>query len=508
LYNCHNGCGFKGSAAVYSKPKKEYTKPLPRLEKVSEKILKFFESRGISNNTLLRFGITEANEWMPQFEKETQVICFNYFRNEELTNIKFRGANKAFKLAKDAELIFYNLDAIKDDTTAVIVEGEIDCLTMYECGIHNAVSVPNGANKGSQKLEYLDNCWQYFENKTKIILAVDGDEAGNSLKEELARRLGKDICCLVNYPEGCKDANEVLLKYGKEAVIGLINYATLYPLEGEMTIEDMGNELIDYFKNGYPPGCAAGIPTFDEYLTFVPGQLTMVTGIPGSGKDEFVNYITTGLAINHEWKTGVIGFEEPPQVTVTKIIEKYAGKSFGFRKDPTQRITETEFEKGLLFVDNYFKFINTDEIDVTIEGIIEKSKQLVKRYGINCLVISPWNCLEHNIERGESETSYISRVLGKLLSFIKKYGLHCFLIAHPTKLQKDKNTKKYEVPTLYNISGSAHFFNKTHNGISIYRDFESNVVDIYVQKVKWSWLGKLGFCTFRFDTYTRQYISM
>lgn len=508
LYNCHNGCGFKGSAIIYQKPKKEYVKPAPRLEKVSEKIIKFFEERGISNNTILRFGITEANEWMPQFEKETQVICFNYYRNEELVNIKFRGAKKAFKMAKDAELIFYNLDSIKDESEVVIVEGEIDCLTMHECGIYNSISVPNGANKGNQKLEYLDNCWQYFENKTKIILAVDGDEAGNSLKEELARRLGKDVCYLVNYPEGCKDANEVLLKYGKESVLNLVKSATLYPLEGEITIEEMGETLIDYYENGYPPGCAAGIQGFDEYLTFVSGQLTMITGIPGSGKDEFVNNIITGLAINHDWVTGIFGYEEPPQITATKLIEKFAGKSFGFRKDQSQRVSQNEFERGLLFVDKYFKLINTDEVEATIDGIIEKAKQLVKRYGIKCLVISPWNCLEHNMERGESETSYISRVLGKLLSFIKKYGIHCFLIAHPTKLQKDKQTKKYEVPTLYSISGSAHFFNKTHNGMSIYRDFETNIVDVYVQKVKWSWLGKLGFCSFRFDTYTRQYISL
>jgi hypothetical protein len=66
-------------------------------------------------------------------------------------------------------------------------------------------------------------------------------------------------------------------------------------------------------------------------------------------------------------------------------------------------------------------------------------------------------------------------------------------------------TKKYEVPTLYNISGSAHFYNKTHNGICIYRDFEAKKVDVYVQKVKWSWLGQTGWSSYSFDTETRQY---
>ena len=136
-----------------SKPK-EYQKPVPRLQKVSDKILKFFESRGISNNTLLRFGITESLEWMPQFKQETQVICFNYFRQRECVNIKFRGQNKAFKLEKDAELIFYNLDAIKDSETVTIVEGEIDCLSLYEANIYDAISVPNGAGVTKQNLQY------------------------------------------------------------------------------------------------------------------------------------------------------------------------------------------------------------------------------------------------------------------------------------------------------------------------------------------------------------------
>jgi twinkle protein len=78
-------------------------------------------------------------------------------------------------------------------------------------------------------------------------------------------------------------------------------------------------------------------------------------------------------------------------------------------------------------------------------------------------------------------------------------------VSHPTKLKKDPKTNKYEIPTLYNISGSAHFFNRTHNGISVWRDFETGVVDVYVQKIKWSWLGNIGFCSYKFDTYTRMY---
>ena len=504
LFNCHN-CSFKGNAG-FIQQKREFVKPQPRLEKVSEKVLKWFEKeRGISNNTLLRFGITEANEWMPQNQKETTVICFNYYRGDELVNIKFRDAKKGFKLAKDAELIFYNINSIKDSKEACIVEGECDTLAMYEAGVYNAVSVPNGASKGSQKLEYLDNCWEDFEGKEKIIIAVDNDEAGLSLKEELARRLGKERCWFVVYPQGCKDSNEVLLKYGKDVLAEIVKNAIPYPLDGILTVNDLAESVIDMYQNGYPQGVKAGIQGFDDHLSFVGGQLTMVTAVPGAGKDEFVNYIATGLAKNHGWRFGVVGFEEPANITVTKLIEKYGQGSFNFRKNPNDRINQQQFEEGLLFVDEYFKFINTDEVNATVDTIIEKAEQLVKKYGINGLIISPWNCFEHAIPQGSNETLYVSQVLGKLITFLKKCNVHCFLIAHPTKIQKDRSTGKYEIPTLYSISGSANFFNKTHNGFAINRDFETGIVTVYIQKVKWSWLGKLGYCSFNFNTMTRQY---
>lgn len=508
LYHCHN-CGFKGNATVYEKHKKDYVKPQARLEKISTKFITWFEQeRKISNNTLLRFGITEAKEYMPQLDKETQVICFNYYRDDTLVNQKFRGPGKSFKMVSGAELICYNLDCLKNEKECVIVEGEIDCLTMHECGIYNSVSVPNGASKGNQTLEYLNNCWQHFEGIEKIIIAVDNDEPGNSLKEELCRRLGKERCYVVTYPEGCKDANEVLIKYGKDAVKELIQKAVLYPLEGIITVDDVYDQIQDYYNNGYPGGDKANIQGFDELLTFCGGQLTVVTGIPGSGKDEWLNYLITQLARYNQWRFGICGFEEPAAYTITKLQEKLNNKSFAFRKDPENRINEREFETSLKFIKAHFTFINIEQVGAELDDILNKAVELVKRQGINALIINPWSCLEHKRPQHQTETEYVSESLTKITNFCSKYNVHAFLIAHTTKIQKDKNTKKYDVPTLYSISGSAHFFNKTHNGITVYRNFDTNITDVYVQKVKQSWLGKIGFCSFNFNTETREYIPI
>lgn len=501
LYRCHH-CDFHGR--VFEKKVKEHVKPVPRLEKVSPKILDWFENeRKIGNNTLLRFKISEAREWMPQFEKEVETICFNYFRNEELVNIKFRGPKKSFKMAKDAELIFFNLDAIQGEETAIITEGEVDCLSLHECGIFNSVSVPNGASKGNQKLEYLDNCWEYFEKISKVILAVDNDEAGRRLREELARRIGKEKCFTVDYPAGCKDANEVLVRHGKSEVVQLIENAKQWPLEGIMTMEEIYPIICDWYEHGYPPGAKAQIEGVDEFLTFAPGQLTIGTGIPGHGKDEFFNWIIASLAKHEEWVFGVCGFEEMPAETTTKLIEKFTGKSFGFRKNPDERVSTREFEYGTEMVRKYFHIMNHEEIECSVEGILEIAEMLVTRIGIKGLYISPWNWIELNRPPHLSETEFVSQQLSKIIKFGRRRGVHVFLIAHTTKILKDKKTGKFEIPNLYSISGSANFYNKTHNGITVYKD--GNTVDVYYQKVKQSWLGQTGFATFSYNTHTRQY---
>lgn len=487
---------------------KAYTFPTPRLEKLGEKSLKYLEGeRKISNNTLLRFGVTESKEWMPQFQKEVPVICFNYYQDDILVNTKFRGAKKSFKLVKDAKLIFYNLNSIKGEKWCVISEGEIDALTFHECGIHNVVSVPNGAGTGNQKLEYLDNCYDYFIGMEKIIIATDNDAPGKKLRDELARRFGVEKCWQVTYPDGCKDINDVLVKYGIDVVKDVFENATEWPLDGMVPMDEMYDEVKDFYTNGYPKGYDAKINGFDDLLTFYPGQLTMVTGTPGSGKSEFLDYLMASLTRFHGWSWGICSFESPPKFHVTKLATKFVGKAFDFRKDKENRMNVDEFNYAIGMIDKYFHFVNISQVDITMDGLIKKGEELVKRKGINGIVLDPWNCIEAKYEN-ESETKYVLKTLNKFLIFLEKYSVHGFIVAHPTKMQKDKQTGKYNVATMYDISGSSHFYNRTHNGISVYRDFKNGITDVYVQKVKWEWLGQIGFCSFNYNTLTRQYVSI
>lgn len=464
----------------------EYKRPLFKSgSKYSPDLIKFFNARKVSEKTLLENKVTEGLEWMPQFNAEINTVQFNYFRNGELINVKYRGKNKSFKLAKGAELIFYNLDCTIHNNTIIIVEGEMDCLALYECGFKNAVSVPNGATLGKINLDYLDNCIDSFSADTKFILAVDNDAAGLNLQNELARRLGAENCTYVRFKD-CKDANDCLIKYGIQGVTEAINDAKEFPIEGVFNASDIEDEILNFYNNGLPKGSGIGMAEFDMHLRFQEGYLTTITGIPGHGKSEFLDFILCKLNISHDWKTALYSPENHPlELHFSKFAEKITGKPF----EGMNRMSPADLRQMIDYHAKNFFFINPKE-NFTLDNILDSVRSLVRKKGIKAFVIDAWNKLDHQYTT--SETKYISEQLDKIVMFCEKNKVHCFLVAHPTKISKNKDTGLYDIPNLYNISGSANFYNKTANGLTVYRNYETGQTEIYIQKVKFKHWGQTG----------------
>ena len=476
--------------------KPEYKRPeWHNNTELSDAVVRWFEKRGISQFTLRRLQVTEGREFMPQAGKEMNTVQFNYFRDGELINVKYRTGDKKFKMFKDGELIFYNVDAIHETDTAIITEGEIDTLSLYEAGIHNVVSVPNGASAGANNLQYLDNCTDYFEKKTSIILATDNDLPGVNLRNELASRLGVERCYRVSFKD-CKDANEYLQKYGKEALAKVIEDREAFPVEGIFTARDLFDDLDLLYKEGLKRGLTVDDTQLDECLSFERGRLYTITGIPGHGKSEFLDQWLALLNIKHGLKFGYFSPENYPlQLHQSKLISRLTGSEFGQKHMPY-----SDFIDAMNYVsDNFFWVMPRDEFNLTI--ILERARYLVFRRGIAGFVIDPYNKLEHRMERGESETNYISRFLDQLINFAHKNNVAVFLVAHPRKMQKERDTaaKKMEVPNLYDINGSANFYNKTDFGITIYRDFVDPKVDVHIQKVKFKHLGRVGRVSYTYN---------
>jgi len=466
------------------KERKVYQLPVSKNKTdLTDLAVKWFKGRCISQSTLIKMKVYSDQEYMPQVSGNASVICFPFYIDTKLINIKYRDGAKNFKLVKDAELVFYNINALKDAKEIIITEGEIDCLSFIESGLNNVISVPNGAS--GKNLEYLDNYIDLFDTVERIYLATDNDIKGIELRNELIRRFGPEKCAIVLFND-CKDANEYLIKYGRNELVETIKKAIDIPVEGIVNLNNCYDEIYSMFLNGLERGKEIGFPALDKAITWETSRLAVITGIPGHGKSEIVDFIAMKLNILHGWKVGYFSPENyPVKIHYAKLASKLTGKVF--KQD---RMSNQEFEDSFDYINDNFFFIFPED-DMTLDNILLKAKHLVKKQGIKILVIDPYNKIEHMRDRSESETEYISKLLDKMASFAKKYDVLVILVAHPRKMDK-LASGLYSMPTLYDINGSSNFFNKCDYGLIVYRDFVNKVVQINVSKVKFKHLGDGG----------------
>ena len=487
LGTCHN-CNKSFQLHTYQrkgKAEKVYERPEPIVyTKPETKVEEWFKTRGISAQTLQDLKVSEGAEYMPQTGKTENTIKFNYFMGGELINIKYRDGRKNFKLYKGAEKVFYNIDSIVGYEYCVIVEGEMDVLALHEAGITNSISVPNGATLNTNNLEYLDNCIDYFEDKEKIILAVDSDEAGQALQTELIRRLGSEVCYLATFDD-CKDANEYLLKYGKEKLSERISRAKPVPLENVTTFRDIEDEVTDFVRNGFKPGFQVGLKNFDDIFSTYTGQFITVTGIPSSGKSDFVDQMVVGYNQNYGWKTAFASPENVPTYLHAHKLMRKVWQGMPSKND-------IGGDKWNQIADHCnSNFFHIDMERYTLESVLKKGAELVKRKGIKCLVIDPFNKVRDVDAKTEDVNRYTMEYLTKIEIFAKKFDVLVFVVAHPTKMYKGSDGK-IEEPTMYNIKGGGEWYDASYHGLLVHRNYEEKTVKAKVLKVKFQNLGENG----------------
>lgn len=521
---CHH-CDWRGSTNDVLWPGRQdrrlqrpprLERPPPRSERIhpDAELHEWFARRGIPPEVVGRARIRLVDHYMAVVGAPTPCIAFPYFRDEQLVNVKYRMADqKAFSQQKGGMPVFYGIDdLVPEGERVIIVEGEIDKLSLDASHIPNALSVPDGAparlrenpNENDPKFEYLKNDWERLDKYHKIVIATDNDGPGNVLAEELARRLGKERCYRVRWPDQgdalCKDANETLLAHGPEVVRECIEAAEPYPIQGYHRWDNQ--VLRDRKTLGIERGFSTGWAGLDQHMTIAPGQFSVVTGIPNHGKSEFIDALVVNLALRHGWRFAMCSFENSIPEHEQKIAEKYLGLPFW--DGPTREgMSLSDIDKASEWAEKHFWFIRAEDESPTIDWLLEKARVAVMRDGINGLVIDPYNELEHTRPSGMTETEYVSQILGRVKRFAQNHGVHVWFVAHPTKLPRENG--KIPVPTLYDISGSAHWANKADLGLIVHRDFDNNQTEVHVQKVRHKWIGRPGKVTLEYDRVTGRY---
>lgn len=542
-YCCHN-CGWKGTVKAFEKSeqRRNYSKPEQSMLKhiqLSERIVEYFKGRCISEKTLQKFLIHGKEEWMPQTQKNERCIVFPYIRDGELVNAKYRDGRKNFKLVKDAELIFFGMQTLIGRHCAIIVEGEGDMLSLYEAGFANdyepeanedgevvehelgrwaILSVPNGASKGNNKLEYLENCAEWIKEFDEFIIAVDNDEAGASLKEELVRRLGVEKCRIIEYPAGqvvdgkdggkraVKDANEVLQYFGAQRLRECVLKSKFIPVSGIYFVEDLFPMMLANFKKGIQLAPTTRFGEMDDYFRWKKGDINLWTGYANMGKSFFVLQLMLTKSMYDGWKWAIFSPENfPANDFYDDLVEMFVGKWL-------DRMTEEEYVAACDFINEYIYYIYPED-DHTLENIHEKFRYLILKKGIDGVLVDPFNQLDKNQKAYERDDQYLSRTLKDVKRFALHNAVSYNIIAHPNK-PNYKEDRSLPPADMYDLNGGSMWGNKVDQLLSYHRpnfhiDKNDPTVDVYSQKVKRKRTGgKHGYFSLRLDWTTKRYTDL
>ena len=481
--------------------------------KLEERHYAYLQSRGISKVTADKMGLFAADKWFARLDKKSDAIGFPYYRDGALVSAKYRSfPEKDFTQDSGGAHDFFALDKVEKGKPLIIVEGEIDCLTLIEAGVENVVSVPSGAPikvadgkvlpSEDKRFSYVWNAREIIDAAPYIVLATDQDAPGQALAEELARRIGKEKCRVAKFNK--KDLNEVFLsdddptRTPEEIIADIIADAHPYPIAGLTDPSAYADRLNDLYAKGTGKGFSTGYSSVDTIYTVAPGQLTVVTGYPSSGKSNFVDQLMINLARTHDWKFAICSFENQPEIHISRLMEIYTKKRFF---DGRGRMNEQERDQAFKFVQDHFLFIdNNGEEPSTLDSILERARIGVKRMGIRGLVIDPYNYIDLN-KTNSTETEAISNMLTRVQRFCKAHDVHTWFVAHPSKI--NRSGVEQPRPDGMAISGSMAWWAKADCGITVHRLEE--YVEIAVWKSRYRWVGTQGETTLLYNKVSGTY---
>lgn len=266
--------------------------------------------------------------------------------------------------------------------------------------------------------------------------------------------------------------------------------------------------LTELWRKGLPSGEKTGWPSIDKHYTVVPGQLTILTGWPASGKSEWLDAVLVNLA-RQGWRVAIFSPEnQPVELHISKLLEKLSGKPFGL--GPTERLSEDEIREYADDLGQWFGFIEPPEEEaLTANEVIEAALPFLSSFPGGTkrgLVIDPWNELEHWRPRDMTTTEYVSKTLSTVRNWARRNQVHVWIVAHPAKMRREDG--KLPIPKPDMISDSQHWWNKADCAITVHRELDRpgvSEVQIHVQKIRFKHVGRPGLVVLEYDRVTGRY---
>lgn len=432
---------------------------------LTKQALEYAKTRGISEQTLTRQRVLGGPARFQDGAHEA--IVFAYWRGEKLVNYKARSIEgKRYVQMQGGEQIAYGWEEVQSGPLedVWIVEGEIDALSLIEAGVppHSVLSVPGGApadasDDPEQSRRYgwlLDAVKNGLGRARRLILATDGDDPGRALRSDCTRILGPARTWYLDWPEGIKDANEMLVKNGTAALRAHLATAKPWPVTGIYQLSDIPEptalELWDI-----------GFPEISGRIKIAPTTLSVVTGFPGHGKSHVFQQVWYQIAQRYDIRVAIFSAE----TRLKPFLRRNFRQFYWNRREVT--LSDAERREADDWIQDRIFFIDAGDRQPTMSWMLEMAEIAAQRHGCRAIVIDPWNKIEEDYDpRQETETRWIGRMLDLWIEMARGLNIHTQIIAHPAK---PDTASRSNPPDLYSISGSQHWANRVDQGFCIWR---------------------------------------
>lgn len=418
--------------------------------------------RKLSAQTLEMLGVASGTTFFPDLERKSPALFFPYPDGWKARAYPDRGfvSSKGFKLA------FWNIErvlAAKPDEV-FIVEGEFDACALVEAGVppSRVLSVPNGAKtkaaedpKDQRGYAYVEDALRSgLSRAKKFIWCGDADDPGRALRADMVRLLGPARFWFVDWPEGCKDANDYLKSDGPEALLDRVSDgAQPWPVAGLYRLSELPE----------PPSFTLwnpGFPEWESKIMLAPRTLSVATGHPGHGKTQLWGQIWFQVAKKYGVIPCIASFETRAKPHLRRQLRTLlVGK---LERD----MSEDETRMADSWINEHYLFLVHPDQRPTLEWFLDTAEVAVVRHGARVIQVDPWNRLEAARGKDETETEYIGRCLRSLHVFAHDMNCHVQIIAHPAKMD---SKRRDQPPMLEDISGSKNWDNMVDQGFVVHR---------------------------------------
>ena len=498
------GANFFASKWKYEPSRQRLAqKPAISLGNYPSAVMAYLKARGVDPGVMHRLGVGYADLPADTPDGKKTFLAFRFMEQGEVYNVQYKSPDKEFRFEKGGRIMPWNIDAVLGAETVWITEGMMDAAVLVQCGYEATISLPNGCGT---RMACFDPYREHFRG-VRIVYAGDTDPKGLEKRREVARYFADNDFYFVEWTDG-KDANDVLMAGGEEAVRRCVDRPYRQMPAGVATIEDQAEAFRELVAGGVPRFPGIRLHGFAHLVRFEPGRMMVISGFPGAGKSSFADYLVVSLCVQQGWKAAIYSPEKYPM----SLHYYELGQVLMGREMSPANFTPQALDRGYRFLrDNVFHI--TEESN-TIEDILAAAAQLVRQQGIRTLLLDPFNYIELPVLSGANDTQKISHVLKQIVDFAHRHKVLVILVAHPKKPQAD-GARKGEplIPSLYDIAGSADFYNKCDYGLILQRERRTDYTKappltwVHVLKIRFRHLGQIGARAFGYDAVSGRFVG-